>query len=424
MLNNELAKFQRLCSISLLTDDQGNHPTLCASYGHHKRCIALEPIMDMIADRIRAYHNQLHADMNVSGEFRREERHENREIAQLRQRLQDPRIGVEARRSIEQQIRRLEHMEHRQEREQGQQPQPYNAPSYTPPYTPPYNPNQYNRTIPYAPPPPPVRRFANQINPRFSNHNRFRPGVPIPPNVRDHRGMNVSGDTACWVGAEELRNMVFIDAPENLPMLVSGEDPMQVEGWFDSIKHMADRIAHAKVVKTLYTSVRAIVTNPQLQAYAAQAVLGPLGPKAVEVAHQMADIVQSARAGDTTAQNKIVALADASKNGNQAATQALLQAKQLNETIKAKEAGSPPALTPEEESQIEIDPQVGVPSANLTDQIQGWLYNRPYRTNEQVLADALSGRFPTVSLAIRQGWHDGLGFIATMQRRNLSPFGG
>jgi len=221
-------------------------------------------------------------------------------------------------------------------------------------------------------------------------------------------------------GREE-ENSGYLDSPENLPNplgddpmqaafdygnginpygtdpLPPGTDPLMVQGWYDSIVKTARHLAETKAVKNLYHDLKKAASNRQLQSIALSAVVGPAAPSILNAAYQAHDAIVAARNGDAEAISKLKSLKEASDSGNQAAAQTLETARHINEMIKAKEV-----------------------SGGSQSQVSGWLYNRPYRSNTDVIVDAASGKFPTVGIMLREGWHDGLDFVKTMHRKSLS----
>jgi len=302
----ELAKFHKLCEISIIVEEDGSNPVLCVSanvrdtttgqYHEFKRSIALLPLMRALANKIREYHNKLH--MNVSG------------------RLPD-------------------------------------------------------------------------ITADFDNYDDWRMSF-------------------------ERRS--FYEAPEYLEDedLPPGADPLQIQGWFDSIKKTARHLGEAKVVKSLYTELRTYGVKAQHYAdkgakwasshknelsMAAALVpgVGPAVAASLQTGFRVYDAVQAARKKHPEALAALKKIKTMAEEGDLKAIEAFKAAQTMNDMLNAKEAGA----------------------TNVT----GWLYNKPYRTNSQVLLDAVTGKFPTVSMALREGWHDGLDFVGQMRRKNIKLLG-
>lgn len=325
----DLSHFHQLCGISVIIDEDGKNPVLCASctvrdsdgeLHELKRSIALEPIMEMIADKIRTIHDKLHAEMNVSGPFDK----------------------------------------------------------------------LFSKS----------RGHKRAVGKYASRH-----ALPEIMKKKVWAGLEDEGE-------DESRDRDFLDAPENLDLLPPGQDPLQVQGWFDSIKHIASRVGEIKIVKSLYSDIQQAGRYAQkgaewakshkdlLKKIAANSGI-PGAEGAIDMGFKVYDVVKAAKNDHPEAINalkKIKALADA---GDEKAQQAILAAKNMNDMLNAKDnADRLQAYT----------------------QVSGWLYNSPYRTNLQTLADAATGKFPTMSMAIREGWHDGLAFAGSMQRKKWSPF--
>lgn len=325
----ELAKFHKLCGVSVIVEADGSNPVLCVSanvkdtttgeYHEFKRCIALNPIMRMLADRIRMYHDKLHSQMNVSG------------------RLPNPNLGWD--------------------------------------------------------------------NPDFENYQDWIDGE------KHWRGLGHDYDRP--------REQGFYNAPEYVDDagLPPGVDPLQVQGWFDKIKKVARHVGEAKAVKSLYGDLKTY--GAKAKAYAdkgakwaaahqkeltmAAALVpggGPFAAAAVQTGFKVYDAVQAARQKNPAALAALAKIKTLAENGDLKAADAYKAAQLMNNMMKAKETGT----------KVSGDYYVS-----------GWLYNRPYRTNIQVVADAVQGKFPTVGMAIRQGWHDGLEFVGTMKRKNYGP---
>ncbi len=297
----ELAQFHKLCEISVIVEEDGSNPVLCASvsvrdsntgeYHDFKRSIALAPIMKALAAKIRQYHD----------------------------------------------------------------------------------------------------KYLHSGNTQVRGENHWR-------------GLGQDYDAP--------RDNYFLDASEytDTQGLPPGVDPLQVQGWFDKIKKVARSVGEVKVVKGLYGEMKTYgkqaeayakagakfaAANKGALAMAASAIPG--GSAALETSFKVYDAVKAAQKQNPEAMlalKKIKALAE---SGDLKAVQAFKAAQTMNDMMKAKHQNM---------------------------HVSGWLYNRPYRTNTQVIADGLTGKFPTVGIALRQGWHDALSFAGSMNRKNYGPMGG
>lgn len=324
----EIQKFHKLCGVSVIVEADGSNPVLCVTanvrdrttgqYHEFKRSVALNPLMRMLADRIRSYHNSLHSNMNVSGK------------------LPSPR-------------------------------------------------DDYDWDL--------------------EDYQNWKEGE------RHWRGLGKDIDRP--------NKQSFYNAPEYIDDagLPPGVDPLQVQGWFDKIKKTARHLGEAKAVKTLYKDLKtygnkahsyankgaAWAAKHQNEISMAAAFVPGAGPAvaaSLKTGFKVYDAVQAARKKNPealAALKKIKALAE---DGDSKAIEAFAAAQKMNDMLNAKIA--------QYKTQVSGDMEVA-----------GWLYNRPYRTNSQVLLDAATGKFPTVSLALREGWHDGLEFVGQMKRRSL-----
>jgi hypothetical protein len=429
---------------------------------------------------------------NPDRRLRREERHENREIANLRARIANLPFGEERRR-LEHRMHELERLESQQSGQQPNYPQPnYSQPGFNPQY------NQAQRVE--------RERLDRRLERGGARLERHDMRVHGEMNVSGHGFVHMRGPAGHSMGFrhaihhewrhpdihDEIREQMFLDAPQNLPPLQPGQNPLCVQGWFDHIKHAASRLGVTKAIKSIaretahppkWLQVAMPLLSPTVQRYAAEHVLGkqgdalfnsyqkvmtdlgnghlgarelintvpqiaqaaaaagidipPVATDAInnlQTANQIANVVQEAMNGDPTATSQLTALATEAAGGNQAAAQAIVQAKHISNTLKDKAAGVPTptqvlqgaAATIGYPSQM-TDDSDGSDGSDDTDDsgtaVQGWLYNRPYRTTAQVIEDGMTGHFPTIGMAIREGWHDGLEFAGTFQRKNYSPFG-
>jgi len=319
----ELAKFHKLCELSIIVEEDGSNPVLCVTanvrdsttgeYHEFKRSVALTPLMRALADKIRQYHDSLH--MQVSGRLP-------------------------------------------------------------------------NANLDWS-------------DPDFDNYQDWVDGE------KHWRGLGLSTDSP--------RDDSFYDAPEFVDDggLPPGVDPLQVQGWYDSIRNTARHLGEAKAVKSLYSELKTYGNKAQSYAnrgrsWAAShkgeigmaASFVPGGNAALQTGFKVYDAVQAARKKNPealAALKKIKALAE---SGDSKAVEAFAAAQKMNDMLNAKIA--------QYKTRVSGDMEVS-----------GWLYNRPYRTNAQVLGDAVTGKFPTVSMALREGWQDGLKFAGVMQRRNI-----
>lgn len=192
---------------------------------------------------------------------------------------------------------------------------------------------------------------------------------------------------------------------EGYQVLPPGEDPLQVQGWYDSIVNTARHLAESKAVKTLYADLKRTAKSKEFQKLALTEVFGPAAGPMVDAAYKVHDIVVQARDGNLHAQAKLETLRLSAEAGNEAANLTMDTASNINDKLNDKEASQEDH---EEES---------------SDFVQGWLYNRPYRSTTDVLTAPLRGEFPSIGLFARQAWHDGLEFAATMKRKPLFKLG-
>jgi len=304
----ELAKFHKLCEVSIIVEEDGSNPVLCVSanvrdtttgeYHEFKRSVALLPLMRALANKIREYHDKLHLQMSVSGRI-------------------------------------------------------------------------------------------SDITADFDSYDDWR---------------------------MDIERRSFLNAPEFLDDggLPPGADPLQIQGWLDSIKKTARHLGEAKAVKSLYTELKTY--GHKAQHYAdkgtkwasahkneismASAFIPGVGPgvaAAMQTGFKVYDAVQAAKKNNPEALAALKKIKSLAEDGDPKAIEAFKTAQNMLEMMKAKEAGAT--------------------------QVSGWLYNRPYRTNAQTLMDAAAGKFPTLSLALREGWHDGLSFVGQMQRKNIKLLG-
>lgn len=326
----ELAKFHKLCGVSIIVEADGTNPVLCVSasvrdrttgkYHDFKRAVALDPLMRMLADRIRVYHDMLHSNTNVSGK------------------------------------------------------------------------------LPSA---------CDDYDWDLGDYQNWKEGE------RHWRGLGKDID--------HPQKQSFYNAPEFLDDagLPPGVDPLQVQGWFDKIKKTARHLGEIKAVKTLYKDLKtygnkaasyaqkgakwAEAHKNELATAAAMAGAGPLGAAALKTGFKVYDAVQAAKKNNPEALLALKKIKTLAEEGDFKAIEAYKAAQYMNDMLKEKES----------KTQVSGDGYM----------VQGWLYNRPYRTNAQVLLDAATGKFPTVSLALREGWHDGLNFVGSMKRKNISLLG-
>ena len=378
--DTELDEFRQLCAVSILVDEDGKNPALCVSANFRypgsseitkfRRIVKLGPLVEMLAASIRDYHDKLHAQTEVSGFF-----HHHRKKKAKKPAVRDHRSvkGPVSRSSLfnlasnpppSQDGDSYLDDEYQQESEYPGDDSGYlDAPEYL--QNPSGDPMQAAYDYNYG---------INQPGTGYAGEqtlNDLRGGNPTSPY----------GPTL-----NDMRN-------QSLP---PGTNPLMVQGWYNSIVKTARHLAETKAVKTLYSDLKKAASNRQLQAIALSAVVGPAAPAVLSAAYQARDAIVAARDGDEEALAKLQALKEAADNGNQAAAQTLQTAKNMNDMIKQKE--------------------------NAQSQVSGWLYNRPYRTNADVLVDAASGKFPTVGMMLREGWQDGLDFAKNMERKPLSSF--
>jgi hypothetical protein len=363
--NLELQKFRSLCSAKLLVDENLKNPVLCVSCmtynratGEEKeytRSVALTPLMEMLADKIRQYHDMLHAgattaeaqDQVISGR-----RHGQHKGSQKKRSTGAGSLSTFAGKHT----RAKDTTDDGSDDGDGDDSSTPDSQSAAPPSTPDDGGDNY---------------------PHHHHHHHHH-------HHDDDDDDDSDGD----------------DTDGDLPITPPGTDPMQVQGWFDSIKSLAVNLANTKAVKSLYTDVKQYATNPKFQEMALSATLGPEAGAALATAYKVHDVLSNAKAGDQEAVQKLSNLKDAALAGNTAAAQALTTAQHMNDMMNDKMAQAQQY-------------------AQTQQQVKGWLYNRPYRTNAQVLADGLTGKFPTVGIALREGWHDGVTLGANLQRKSL-----
>jgi hypothetical protein len=369
----EYQKFHSLCGITILADEDEKNPVLCAfvkvrnSHGelqHYEKCVQLTPLVEMIADRIRAYHDHLHGvPTEVSG-YRNKRTRGRRKVISRRTR------------------------------------DSYPAPSYGPSH-PEYGPSErYAHQPDYDPS---YSQEPGNYGPTLADMRSRDPALAQQQYYWDQAGSNLPAPSYGPSHAPEPDTYSsdhwrmppgtdFLDAPEEL--LPLGVDPLQVSGWYDNIVNTARHLAESKAVKNLYHDLKNIAKNKGVQQIALTALIGPVGASAaMSLGYKVNALVVAAKAGDEMAAEKLDDLNASAKAGNAKAQQAMDTALNINDLMNDK-------------------------AANIQEQVQGWWYNRPYRTTLQ----ALTSSFPGVGIAMRQGWHDGLEFAKTMKRRPLRSF--
>jgi hypothetical protein len=333
MSDQALSRFRQLCGVTLLADEDGKNPVLCASVmaggREYKRCVALAPLMEMLADGIRNYHDRLHSEMIGAG------------------------LGFNI---DEDDIAYDEISGSRRSHRRG---------------SPWYLKGKSHKT-------------ARQAPPRKTPFRRELPSQAAPeePSYEEPSYEEPSDDEGYY--------------DEEGDVLPPGVDPLQVQGWSDSIRRTARHLAESKAVKSLFTDLKNAAKSRKLQEIAVSAAAGPAAGLALNAAYKAHDALVAAKTGNPQAIAKLKALAKAASDGNQKAMQTLETAAIINDKLKSKEAST---------------------------QVSGWLYNRPYRSNLDVVTAPLRHEFPSLGLAIREGWHDGLEFAKTMKRKPLFSLG-
>lgn len=349
--HQELSKFRELCSISLLVDEHGVNPILCASIDwkgqKYRRCVELGTLVRHLADGIREYHDKiLHslATDQISGSRKRRRRREGRG---------GRRGDLPTRRG---RGTSMDNTDYPSERES-----PYEYP----------------------------------ITPRHEmTLDEMRQGY----GARD------------W--SHEYDPSGFSDV-EGYQVLPPGEDPLQVQGWYDSIVNTARHLAESKAVKTLYADLKRTAKSREFQKLALTETLGPAAGPLVDAAYKVHDVVVQARDGNLRAQRKLEALRLSADSGNEASILTLDTASNINDKLNAKQG-----------IHKEDREDSGDSEEESSDFIQGWLYNRPYRSVTDVVTAPLRNEFPSLGLFMRQAWHDGLEFAGTMKRKPLFKLGG
>jgi hypothetical protein len=210
-------------------------------------------------------------------------------------------------------------------------------------------------------------------------------------DMRSH-GVNASRD---WSQAYDPYG--FTESDYTPP----GTDLLQVQGWSDSIKKLARELAESKAVKILYEDLKKAAKNKNVQRAALAATLGPAAIPLLDAAYKVHNVVVDARDGDEDAKEKLQGLRIAAEAGNKAAELSFNAAQNINEQLNDKE----------ESAEGEVD------------FVQGWLYNRPYRTVAQTVTSPLRNEFPTLGMFMRDAWHEGLEFAGTMKRKPLFKLG-
>ena len=365
----EYQKFRSLCGVTILADEEGRNPTLCVyanvrgedgEYHQWEKCVQLTPLVEMIADRIRAYHDHLHGvPTEVSGRYTSGKRTKGRK-------------KVIKRRTYDRQ----------------------SAPSYGPSH-PELSPSErYAQQQPdYQEGYGPTLADMRAQDPAIAQQQYYwdqamanRPAPSYGPPTSANPYTYGSDEWDMPQGAD------FIDAPEEL--LPLGVDPLQVSGWYDNIVSTARHLAESKAIKNLYHDIKQVAKNRGVQQLALSAIIGPAAASAtMNLGFKVNALVVAAKAGDELAAEKLDELNAMAKAGNAKAQQAMDTALNINDLMNDK-------------------------AVNITEQVQGWLYNRPYRTT----LEALSSPFPGVGVFLRQGWHDGLEFAKTMKRKPIKQF--
>jgi hypothetical protein len=366
--DQELAQFHKLCSVSLFADDN-QHLQLCVSANVHdrstgefhefKRCVNLTPLMETIADKIRDYHLMLHSDMSVGASS----------LDYLRQ----------TRQALLNKISRDQRTT-----KGGQWKSSPSQGSLI---------NQMNRSD---------RAGASRMAAQEAR-------TPLLSASQDSQDTYTDDDVKNkWAGInsddDNRRVNRYLDAPENLPPLSPDEDPLEVQGWFDSIKNTAVNLAHNKAVKGLYHELKHYGTwakdhQKEIAAAAAATGFGAVAAGVMTASFKAYDALQAAKRGNHEAIKALKGLKTLADSGHHEAQQTLDAVRHMNEMMKAKAAGQSPM------------------------KVTGWLYNKPYRTNLQVISDAANGKFPTLGIAMREGWHDGLAFAGFQKRKNYTFLG-
>lgn len=420
----ELSRFHRVCAVELLVDDDGNNATLCATATYageeYKRCVALEPLIAQVYAGIKkattglGIHGHRSTQSRIAGIWPFSSSSKKKKTVSGI--LSSPSSASPATGGVHDHRKPVtgnsggaaphpktvanQAQQTPQYDEYGQPYQDYGYDPYQDPYAgaypPAYPPDPYGAYAQdpyaaYAPDP-----YANPYAPNPYAVNPYATPDPYAAlNAAYMAALNQNGGTPPTYEQtlDDMKRMSDPNWANTLDAMRAGITPTQVQGWFDSAKKIAHNLAESKAVKSLYGDIKKVVKNKTFQEGVALATLGPAGVAMLDAAYKANDVVSAARDGDQEAMFKLMALKEAADAGNEAAVKTLNTARNLNSAMASKESGDT--------------------------SVQGWLYNRPYRTNMQVVADGLEGRFPTVGLAARDGWHAGLEFAGTFKRKSL-----
>lgn len=182
-----------------------------------------------------------------------------------------------------------------------------------------------------------------------------------------------------------------IDALED----VEGGDT-QIQGWWDDAKRTARHVADAKATKELFHDVKSAASNPMLQKGAASFIPG------AGAAMQIHDMITSAKAGNRKSLAKLHEMKHDAKKGDKSAHQALKTAKNINIMLNLKAELNPLSMFEEE--------------------IGGWLYNKPYRSNFDTISDGMGGKFPTVGLTMRDAYNKPNDILLAKNRKKIGNY--
>ncbi len=219
--------------------------------------------------------------------------------------------------------------------------------------------------------------------------------------------------SVCWKGKCYERTVNLQPIMQALSQqILSKMDPVDAEigGWFDSIKKVARHVSETKAVKSLYGDLKSAAKNRTLEEAAASAALGPEAGAAIHQAYQVHDLVLKAKKGHKESVAKLHKLKRLAKTDHRAA-QAVATAAQINTQLNDKAQQFAGGFERNQFGQFE-------------DNVAGWLWNKTYRSNGEVVMDGLGGKFPTVGMAIREGYYNGQDLIKNIKRRSIFHWNG